>query len=101
MALGIIEAKGFVAAVAAADAMLKAADVEVYTKGRIESVGVVAVFIRGDIAAVKAAVDVGAEAAKAHGQVASLHVIPLPKASAAKVLGVDIASNAPGDWGKL
>lgn len=76
-ALGMIETKGLVAQFEATDAMLKAANVELIGWEKIGS-GHVAVFIRGDVAAVKAAVEAGATAASAIGEVVAVHVIPRP-----------------------
>ena len=76
-ALGMIETKGLVAQFEATDAMLKAASVELVGWEKIGS-GNVAVFVRGDVAAVKAAVEAGATAATAIGEVVAVHVIPRP-----------------------
>lgn len=74
---GFIETKGFVACIEAADAMVKAANVEVVEQIEIGG-GYVTVIIKGDVGAVKAAVDAGAEAAQKVGEVISVHVIPRP-----------------------
>ncbi len=76
-ALGIIETKGLVAQFDATDAMLKAANVELAGWEKIGS-GNVAVFIRGEVAAVKAAVEAGATSASEIGEVVAVHVIPRP-----------------------
>lgn len=76
-ALGLIETKGLVAAIEAADAMTKAANVTLIGKEQIGS-GLVTVMVRGDVGAVKAAVDAGAAAAERVGKVVSVHVIPRP-----------------------
>lgn len=76
-ALGMVETKGLVGAVEAADAMVKAANVTLIGKERIGS-GLVTVMVRGDVGAVKAAVDAGASAADRVGQIVSVHVIPRP-----------------------
>jgi len=76
-ALGMIETKGLVSAVEAADAMLKAANVTFVGKQLVGS-GLVAVFVRGDVGAVKAATDAGAAAAERVGELLSVHVIPRP-----------------------
>lgn len=76
-ALGMIETKGLVAQFEATDAMLKAANVELIGWEKVGS-GHVAVFIRGDVAAVKAAVESGATAAATIGEVVAVHVIPRP-----------------------
>jgi ethanolamine utilization protein EutM len=77
MAIGMIETKGLVALVQAADAMLKAANVEFKGWKKVGS-GLCTAFVAGDVAAVKAAVDAGAAAARAVGEVKSVHVIPRP-----------------------
>jgi ethanolamine utilization protein EutM len=84
-ALGMIETKGLVAAIEATDAMLKAARVQ-YRGMRKVGAGYVAVFVDGDVAACKAAVDAGAAAAGRIGQVVSVHVIPRPHAEVPKIL---------------
>lgn len=76
-ALGMIETKGLVASVEAADAMVKAANVHLIGKERIGS-GLVTVMVRGDVGAVKAATDAGAAAAERVGELVSVHVIPRP-----------------------
>ncbi|MBT8369938.1 MAG: BMC domain-containing protein [Deltaproteobacteria bacterium] len=76
-ALGLIETKGLIAAIEAADAMLKAAKVKFLSRQKVKS-GLVAVMVAGDVGAVKAAVDAGAAAGKRVGQVVSAHVIPRP-----------------------
>ena len=76
-ALGILETKGLVCVVEALDAMLKTADVAFAGQKRVGS-GLVAVMVEGDVAAVKAAVDAGAEAAQRIGELRSVHVIPRP-----------------------
>jgi ethanolamine utilization protein EutM len=77
LALGLVETKGLVGAIEAADAMVKAADVTLTGKEQIGS-GLVTVIVRGDVGAVKAAVDAGASAAKRVGELFSVHVIPSP-----------------------
>ena len=76
-ALGKIETKGFVAAVEAADAMVKAAKVTL-TRYEKTGGGLIAVFVRGDVGAVKAAVEAGERAAQKVGELVSAHVIPRP-----------------------
>lgn len=76
-ALGMIETRGLVGAIEAADAMVKAANVSLVGKELIGS-GLVTVMVRGDVGAVKAAVEAGATAAKNVGQLISVHVIPRP-----------------------
>jgi len=75
--LGIIETRGFTAAVEAADAMLKAANVELAGIEKIGS-GLVSVLVKGEVGAVKAATEVGAEAAQRIGELVAVHVIPRP-----------------------
>ncbi len=76
-ALGMIETKGLVAAIEAADAMVKAANVTLMGKEHIGG-GLVTVMVRGDVGAVKAATDAGAAAAERVGELVSVHVIPRP-----------------------
>jgi ethanolamine utilization protein EutM len=76
-ALGMVETKGLVGAIEAADSMVKAANVRLIGKQQIGS-GLVTVMVRGDVGAVKAAVDAGAAAAKRVGELVSVHVIPRP-----------------------
>ena len=76
-ALGMVETKGLIGAIEAADAMVKAANVRLIGKQQIGS-GLVTVMVRGDVGAVKAAVDAGAAAAKRVGELYGVHVIPSP-----------------------
>ena len=76
-ALGMIETKGLVGAIEAADAMVKAANVTLVGKQQAGG-GLITVLVRGDVGAVKAAVDAGAAAAERVGSVVSVHVIPRP-----------------------
>ena len=76
-ALGMIETRGFVGAVEAADAMVKAANVKLVGKTQVGA-GLVTVIVRGDVGAVKAATDAGAAAAERVGELVSIHVIPRP-----------------------
>lgn len=76
-ALGMIETKGLVAAIEAADAMVKAANVTLVGKEHVGG-GLVTVLVRGDVGAVKAATDAGAAAAERVGELVSVHVIPRP-----------------------
>lgn len=92
-ALGIIETKGLTSQFEATDAMLKAASVELIGWEKIGS-GNVAVFIRGEVAAVKAAVEAGATAASSIGEVVAVHVIPRPHGELAG-LGKFLAKTAP------
>lgn len=84
-ALGMVETKGFVGAVEAADAMVKAANVQLLGKEYIGA-GYVTIFVRGDVGAVKAATDAGAAAARRVGELISVHVIPRPHAEVERVL---------------
>lgn len=77
LALGMIETRGLIGAIEAADAMVKAAQVSLMGKEKIGS-GLVTVMVRGDVGAVKAAVDAGAAAAKRVGELYGVHVIPSP-----------------------
>lgn len=76
-AIGMIETKGFVAALAAADAMVKAANVSITDRQEVGD-GLVAVIVSGEVGAVKAATEAGAEAASQVGELISVHVIPRP-----------------------
>ena len=78
-AIGLIETRGLVGSVEAADAMVKAANVQLLGEERIGG-GLVTVIVKGDVGAVKAAVDAGAAAAKKVGELLSVHVIPRPHA---------------------
>ncbi len=84
-ALGMIETKGLVGAVEAADAMVKSANVKLIGYEKIGS-GLVTVMVRGDVGAVKAATDAGASAAERVGELVSVHVIPRPHTDVEKVL---------------
>ncbi|TDI47362.1 MAG: ethanolamine utilization microcompartment protein EutM [Acidobacteria bacterium] len=84
-ALGMIETRGLIAAIEAADAMVKAARVECVGYETIDA-GYVTVMVRGDIAAVKAATDAGAAAARRVGELIAVHVIPRPYGDVEKVL---------------
>ena len=84
-ALGMVETKGFVGAVEAADAMVKAANVQLIGKEYIGA-GYVTIFVRGDVGAVKAATDAGAAAARRVGELISVHVIPRPHTEVERVL---------------
>ena len=85
IALGLIETRGFVGAVEAADAMVKAAKVTLVGKEEIGG-GFVTVMIRGEVGAVKAATDAGATAAKRVGELVSVHVIPRPHSEVERIL---------------
>ena len=84
-ALGMIETKGLVAAIEAADAMTKSANVTLVAYEKIGS-GLVTVLVRGDVGAGKAAVDAGAVAANNVGEIVSQHVIPRPHSDVEKIL---------------
>ena len=84
-ALGMVETKGLVGAIEAADAMVKAANVVLVGYEKIGS-GLVTVMVRGDVGAIKAATDAGASAAQRVGEVISVHVIPRPHADVEKIL---------------
>ena len=85
-ALGMIETRGLVAAIEAADAMVKAANVTLACKERVGG-GLVTVMVRGDVGAVKAATDAGAAAAERVGELISVHVIPRPHEELEGILG--------------
>ncbi|WP_108881566.1 BMC domain-containing protein [Anderseniella sp. Alg231-50] len=76
-AIGMIETRGYVPALAGADAMVKAANVEIVARTEVGG-GLVSVVVRGDVGAVKAATEAGAEAASGVGEVVATHVIPRP-----------------------
>ena len=84
-ALGMIETKGLVGAIEAADAMTKSANVELIGYEKIGS-GLVTVMVRGDVGAVKASVDAGAVAAEKVGEIVSKHVIPRPHTDVERIL---------------
>ncbi|MGV2939629.1 MULTISPECIES: BMC domain-containing protein [Mesobacillus] len=83
--IGLIETRGLTAAIEAADAMLKAANVEIVGSEKIGS-GLVSVIVKGDVGAVKAATEVGAEAAQRVGELVAVHVIPRPHGDITKLL---------------
>ena len=85
IALGMVETKGLVGAVEAADAMVKAANVNLIGSEYVGG-GFVTVMVRGDVGAVKAATDAGAAAAKRVGELVSVHVIPRPHAEVEMIL---------------
>ncbi|VBB05302.1 bacterial microcompartiments proteins signature [Lucifera butyrica] len=84
-ALGMVETKGLVGAIEAADAMVKSANVALVGYEKIGS-GLVTVMVRGDVGAVKAATDSGAAAAQKVGELVSVHVIPRPHTDIEKIL---------------
>ena len=93
-ALGMVEVKGLVGAIEAADAMVKAANVKLIGKEKIGS-GLITIMVRGDVGAVKAATDAGAAAAKRIGELVSVHVIPRPHGDVEGIL-----PSIPEDAGK-
>lgn len=84
-ALGMVETKGLVGAIEAADAMVKAANVTLIGKQHVGA-GLVTVMVRGDVGAVKAATDAGAAAAENVGELISVHVIPRPHSEVEVIL---------------
>lgn len=84
-ALGMIETRGLTASIEAADAMLKAADVELVGTEKIGS-GLVTVLVQGDVGAVKAATEAGQDAASRLGELVAVHVIPRPHTSVSSIL---------------
>lgn len=86
-AIGMIETKGYVASLAAADAMVKAANVTIVSREQVGA-GLVTVTVVGDVGAVKAATEAGAEAAGAIGDLVSVHVIPRPHPELAKFFNI-------------
>lgn len=84
-ALGMVETKGLVGSIEAADAMVKAANVSLIGKGLVGG-GIVTVMVRGDVGAVKAATDAGAAAAQRVGELLSVHVIPRPHGEVETIL---------------
>jgi ethanolamine utilization protein EutM len=93
-ALGMVETKGLVGAIEAADAMVKAANVVLVGREFIGS-AYVTVMVRGDVGAVKAATDAGAAAARRVGELVSVHVIPRPHQEVEKVLPAGAAEPTP------
>jgi len=88
IAIGMIETRGVVAAIEAADAMVKAANVQIVEK-QAAGGGLVAIIVRGDVGAVKAATDAGAVAANKVGEVVAVHVIPRPHDDLSAILPTD------------
>jgi microcompartment protein CcmL/EutN len=97
-ALGMIEARGFAAMVEAADAMVKAAKVELVSYEKTGG-GYVTAVVRGDVAAVKAAVEAGSRAATKVGEVVATHVIARPHSNVDVVLPLGRAEEARGETG--
>ena len=98
-ALGMIETKGFVGMVEAADAMVKAAKVELVGYEKIGG-GYVTAVVRGDVAAVKAATEAGARAAERVGELVSVHVIPRPHATVDLALPLGRTEQAKAETGR-
>jgi ethanolamine utilization protein EutM len=98
-ALGMVETRGLVGSVEAADAMVKAANVVLVGREYIGA-GYVTVMVRGDVGAVKAATDAGAAAARRVGELIAVHVIPRPHGDVEKILpGGDLAKKGKGALG--
>lgn len=87
-ALGMIETMGLTAAIESADAMVKSANVQLTGKVQVGG-GIVTVYVRGDVGAVKAAIEAGAEAAQRVGEILSVHVIPRPHVELESILKND------------
>ena len=96
-ALGMVETKGLVGMVAAADAMVTAAKVTFIVYEKVGG-GLVTAIVRGDVAAVKSATDAGAAAARRVGELVSVHVIPRPHGSLEDALQLAKANNPPASW---
>ena len=96
MALGMIETKGLVSAVEAADAMVKAANVNLVGKTLVGG-GLVTIMVRGDVGAVKAATDAGAAAVAKVGELISVHVIPRPHEEVESLLPNNPPANNSSD----
>ena len=97
-ALGMVETKGLVGSIEAADAMVKAANVHLIGKVHVGG-GLVTVMVRGDVGAVKAAVEAGGAAAKRVGELVSVHVIPRPHGDSAPARGRGSHfAQAVSDW---
>lgn len=88
-ALGMIETKGFVGAIEAVDSMVKSANVKLVGLEKIGG-GYVSVFVRGEVGAVKAAIDAGTAAAKKVAEVISVHIIPRPHQDTEKIIPKEI-----------
>ena len=93
-ALGMIETKGLIGAIEAADAMVKSANVQLIGKEQVGG-GLVTVMVRGDVGAVKAATDAGAAAAEKVGELVSVHVIARPHTEVDVILPKGKGGNAP------
>src|SRR5512140_3351946 len=99
IALGMVETKGLIGAIEAADAMVKAANVVLIGSEYVGG-GYVTVMVRGDVGAVKAATDAGAAAAKRVGELVSVHVIPRPHADVEMILPSQTKGSFGGKSGK-
>ena len=98
-ALGMIETKGLVGSIEAADAMVKAAQVNLFGKEKVTA-GLVTMFVMGEVGAVKAATDAGAAAARRVGELVSVHVIPRPHEQLLRILpSMQPAHAAPAGGG--
>jgi microcompartment protein CcmL/EutN len=95
LALGMVETRGLIGAIEAADAMVKAAMVELCGTERVTA-GYITFFVRGEVGAVKAATDAGAAAARRVGELVSVHVIPRPHDQLDKVLPTMAAPSTGG-----
>lgn len=93
-ALGMIETRGLIGSIEAADAMLKSADVSLLRQEKVDA-ALVTVLIQGDVSAVQAAVEAGSAAAARVGELVSAHVIPHPDEEVGKVLFTDKKEEAP------
>ena len=91
--LGMIETKGLIGAIEAADAMVKSANVQLVGKEQVGG-GLVTVMVRGDVGAVKAATDAGAAAAEKVGELISVHVIPRPHSEVDAILPKGLANTS-------
>lgn len=98
-AMGMIETRGLVAGIESADAMLKAANVRLVSKGYAGG-GMVAITVKGDVGAVKSAVDAGAASAKRVGEVVSIHIIPRPHEDVDKVVSGKMVRSGRGTFAK-
>jgi len=85
----MIETRGYIPSLAAADAMVKAANIEIVSKNEVGG-GLVSVVVKGDVGAVKAATEAGAESARQVGEVVAVHVIPPPHADINKHFKVSV-----------
>ena len=93
-ALGLIETKGLITAIEAADAMLKAAKVKFLGRQKVKA-GLVGVMVSGDVGAVKAAVDAGTAAGKKVGKIVSTHVIPRPHGDIDAIIPARVEEKKP------